>query len=498
MADITNILAMGPQPTTQWQNPLDLEAKRQQIRQSQAAVRSNELEDVARRYTIDQQRANQEAWKRAAAEAGKDHEKLLELLPQYGASPDLINQTRNSLTTYRNSLAQAKEAELKAHEEENKRKANIIDAVMEKTQQDVRLRPFEYQRVREEAAKEGVNLPDWISADALDMYRQGLGIEGSMAEQERLKRAQAIQQQQVDAATMNAETNAARLTETQRKNLRDKGLKLNDETGEIEAVSFDEMSPTEQQKYLDNEAITALRAANTEKAQADAAYKQAQAENDPVKMQLALQRLAVSRQNAQNATNNFNARYKGILPDGTAVPGSLVDESGTVVPPVSAPNVRPTASSRTAAERANTALTLDAKMRATLDKNPKILEYLGPFAGRWSELEGHLGDLPRDVAEFLTDAQSYAAFQAGQHPIRGLGGLQWFDAAFGGLAQSKDQLLGKMDSYKGTAEDVRRVGTPKTVGAGQKQVPTITTKEQYDALPKGAPFIWGGKQGTKP
>ena len=465
MADITNILAMGPRPTTEWQNPLDLAVKQQEIKRSQAAIREAEQLAAQRQAEMDRQRVNAEAARKAMAEAGDDHSLFLKKLGEYGATPDLINQTRTSIASSLSAYQQAKDHELDLHLKQNKRKADIIDSVM--SIQDAHQRPLEYKRRQAEAAREGVtDLPNWESADQLDFYRRSLGIEGAMAEQERLKRAQAIQQQQADATTQNAETNANRFSETQRANLRKAGLKINEETGETENIPYEEMSDTEKAAFDDKQAVTELRRANTEKAQAEAEYKKAQAEGDPIKLQLAQARLAVSQQNAQNAVNNFNARYRGLLPEGQYIPGLIKDEAGNVIPPVNTATVRPTATSKTAAERADTLETLDQRIRAALS-NPELKKGVGPLAGRLKELEGRLGTLPRDLAELKNDLVSYGAFQAGLHPVRGIGAMQYFDQVLGGLGQTPEQLLGKMDSNLATARAVQRTGKANTTGRGE-------------------------------
>jgi hypothetical protein len=79
-----------------------------------------------------------------------------------------------------------------------------------------------------------------------------------------------------------------------------------------------------------------------------------------------------------------------------------------------------------------------------------------------------------------------------------------------------DQLMLEMSAAQqspGTVREEFRRGTdpgqsanpavpPGSPSAGSTpsggQAPTITSKEQYDALQPGAPFIWNGKQGTKP
>lgn len=125
----------------------------------------------------------------------------------------------------------------------------------------------------------------------------------------------------------------------------------------------------------------------------------------------------------------------------------------------------PTTQARNAGERSTTMLDLDARIRSAL-KNPEILKGTGPLAGRLSEMENRLGTLPHDLSELKNDLKSYGAFQAGLHPVRGIGGLEYFDKVMGGLGQTPEELLGKLDSNKATAESVKKVAHQGGPAAG--------------------------------
>lgn len=482
MADITNILAMGPQPTTAWKSPLEIQAQQAALSHTRAATEAANVQTAQMQAEMERERRNIEAAKRAAAESSTDHGKYIQLLEAYGASPEIVNQTRNSIGGFMQSLQAAKDHELALHEKQNTRAANIIDSVM--AIQDAQRRPVEYKRAQSQAALEGVTLPDWVSADALDIYRHGLGVEGAMAEAERLRRAQDIQQQQADATTQNADTSAQRAREAIRQNLRKAGLRENPETGEVEEIPYEEMTPAERASIDDKRAVTELRQAQAEAAQAKAEYDKARASGNSEQMELARQRLAISAQNAKTAVtrlglsqDQFEFRTFGTV-DGKAPAGTLLDDNGTPIGSINAQNVRPTGASRTAAERADTLESLDKKIRIAL-QNPELRKGVGPLAGRLKELENRMGTLPRDLAELKNDLVSYGAFQAGLHPVRGIGAMQYFDQVLGGLGQSPEELLGKMDSNLATAKEVQKVGTPKTVGGKPEQ-----KKPQFRYNPK--------------
>jgi hypothetical protein len=120
--------------------------------------------------------------------------------------------------------------------------------------------------------------------------------------------------------------------------------------------------------------------------------------------------------------------------------------------------------SRDAASRADSMVDIGDRLRAGL-ADPEIQSYLGPLRGRVSSAQGDAGMLPEKVAKFRNDLVSYGAFQAGLHPVRGIGALQYFDHVMGGLGQTPESLLGKLNSNDETAADVQKVGAmPTTAG----------------------------------
>jgi len=148
----------------------------------------------------------------------------------------------------------------------------------------------------------------------------------------------------------------------------------------------------------------------------------------------------------------------------------------------------PTSIARSAGARAETMLDLDARIRTALS-NPELAKGTGPIEGRLREIQGKYGSLPHDLAELNNDLISYGAFQAGLHPIRGIGGIEYFEKVMGGLHQDPAQLLGKLDSNRATAESViKQAGGKPREDGGSGTVPHIKDANDYNALKPG-PYI---------
>ncbi len=140
----------------------------------------------------------------------------------------------------------------------------------------------------------------------------------------------------------------------------------------------------------------------------------------------------------------------------------------------------PTQQQRNASERSETMMDIDARIRKAL-QNPELRKGTGPLAGRLSEIQNRLGTLPHDLSELKNDLVSYGAFQAGLHPVRGIGGIEYFDKVMGGLGQTPEELLGKLDSNKATAESVQRVAGKRggTNGGGANSIAVGTVEDGY-------------------
>jgi hypothetical protein len=251
-----------------------------------------------------------------------------------------------------------------------------------------------------------------------------------------------------------------------------------DEKGEIVPLEYSEMSEPQQ-------GIHDLKAAQVEMTEASAALKKAQTANQPAAAALAQKRLqsaqdahAIASRRLGLSEKQFEMHAHG-TEGGEPLPGAMIGDDNKPVGTAFQANVRPTGTQRDAAGRADTMLDLDTRIRKALT-NPEIAKGTGPLAGRLSEAEGRLGVLPKDLSELRNDLVSYGAFQAGLHPVRGIGALQYFDKVMGGLGQNPEELIGKLDSNKATANSAKRVGSPRTVGSNQAGAPSTQGKpEEY-------------------
>ncbi len=252
-------------------------------------------------------------------------------------------------------------------------------------------------------------------------------------------------------------------------NLAEHGYKA-DEQGNLVPMKYEEMSPQMQ-------AIEDLKHAQTEQSDASAALKKAQNDPSSPAYRLAQQRLVVAQQNANTAVGRlglsreqYNMHAYGVGADGQALPGTMLLSDGTPVGTANAANVRPTATQRDAAGRADTA---DALRQSILQQlqNPEVRNAFGPVSGRLTQQQIKAGFASPAVAKAYNDMVSYGAFQAGMHPVRGIGALEYFDKVNGGLAQTPEQLEGKLASGQSVMRDVHATGTPRVASGAAASRP---------------------------
>lgn len=243
------------------------------------------------------------------------------------------------------------------------------------------------------------------------------------------------------------------------------GLKLDQITGAEVPITREEMTPAEQ-SHLD------LTEANTKLKEAQEARARAQATNDPERIRIADENLKLRAVAVQNALANTGLRrehldlLRGGQDESNAAPGQAVID-GKTVGTAFQKRIDPTNASISMAERVGPVQDLDRRIRAAL-QHPEIANATGPIAGRLSKIKEKYGDLPRELAELQTDLKSYGAFQAGLHPVRGIGAMRYFDEVMGGLGQTPEQLLGKLDSNLKTAQSVKESGTRNVGKAGNQ------------------------------
>lgn len=245
--------------------------------------------------------------------------------------------------------------------------------------------------------------------------------------------------------------------------------------GSLRPLKYEEMSEPQQAAFD-------LKGSQEELAKATSDLKKAQQENIPSQIALAQQRIkgatqarSIAMQRLGLSEKQFALKAYGTDTEGNALPGAIQTDAGSVGTAFQH-NVAPTETEKNASGRATTMNDLSQRIREGL-KDPDIISHLGPIAGRAAQAQGVIGNLPPKVAEFYNDLKSYGAFQAGLHPVRGIGGLQYFDKVMGGLAQTPEQLAGKLTSNERTAASVQKVGSPKVAGGNTPNTGGGTPKE---------------------
>jgi hypothetical protein len=129
-------------------------------------------------------------------------------------------------------------------------------------------------------------------------------------------------------------------------------------------------------------------------------------------------------------------------------------------------------------------------------QDPAIRGQLGPLLGRAKNFEEFIGNLPPELAEFGQDLNSYAAFQAGLHPVRGIGALEYFDKKLGGLGQTPEQLEGKLKSGEIVSQTVENLAG-KRGSDKQDQLPAAAASQLKEGTHTtfGNGQVWTKKNG---
>ena len=214
----------------------------------------------------------------------------------------------------------------------------------------------------------------------------------------------------------------------------------------------------------------------------------------------------------------------GVAQSGTGAGQYVANQAGTKANASSLTNMTKmsdaaTSFERTASENFDLALKL-SKGAVPTDWGPWLNKFI-----ETGETQAGNKEVPPYVTAMLTGANEYAKIMSGStgsqgstvdsrreaaelfSPYLSAGQIERVVAvAKADMANRKQSLYGQVDDIK---ERLKTGGGEPALGKGPKaggqsgapsggQAPTITSKEQYDALQPGAPFIWNGKQGTKP
>lgn len=172
-------------------------------------------------------------------------------------------------------------------------------------------------------------------------------------------------------------------------------------------------------------------------------------------------------------------------------PGQTVPEGAQT--PTQAGSVNtPTTQQRNVASQAQLVHEQTPYMLSEIDR---LKDKLGPMQGRWNEfIQGKVGMQDPDMAGLRADLLMYSSAVALMHARGRLPEnlREEFDQNINNPGQDFKNLkavITKIDNWT-----VKNPGV-KDTGA---QVPTVTTKEEYDKLPKGAEYMEDGKKYRKP
>lgn len=168
----------------------------------------------------------------------------------------------------------------------------------------------------------------------------------------------------------------------------------------------------------------------------------------------------------------------------------------------------------------NSSNTVTSATKSMTEAAPKVLNFvdrigkmvdqqqasLGPAASRWNEfMAGKVGAPNPAFTQLRTDVMLLQTALMRMH-VGARGGeqmMQHFHDLIDVSKQSPENLRAALGEIKAYAEEVGRAHgpagqQPPAAGGAPSGPPTVTTKEQFDALPKGAIYMEDGKQYRKP
>lgn len=159
-----------------------------------------------------------------------------------------------------------------------------------------------------------------------------------------------------------------------------------------------------------------------------------------------------------NQNRNYNMQAYGTDAQGNPLPGAMTDDQGNVVGKFGQKAVMPTGASQSQAERATVGDATRTRLQSML-QDPDIRNNMGPLMGNIRDyIAGKTNYLPPKLAGFADELNSYAAFKAGLHPVRGLGALEYFDKQIGKLGQTPEQLESKLKADALISKSVQKAG----------------------------------------
>lgn len=276
--------------------------------------------------------------------------------------------------------------------------------------------------------------------------------------------------------------------------LAEHGLKMDPETKELVPIPYAEMSETQK-------AVHDLKGAQTELTEARKAYVQAQKDGIPAAQDLARKRVAAAQESAATAAgrlglsrDEFNAEFLGTAPGGEALAGAEVDASGKPIGTKVAAGNKPNATVAGRAAQAGSVIEAGNNLKAEIDANKDKLGNLGSY---WNQAVNGTPIADKEVSKLMAEIASYAALQPAMHGMRGGTVMKEFEKMIGGVPKDPEALKAAIDGVAATAGVVQHQGG-QPHNQSQGATPTVTSQQQFDALPKGAIYIEDGKQFRKP
>lgn len=267
----------------------------------------------------------------------------------------------------------------------------------------------------------------------------------------------------------------ANKSDTEERMLRTKGLKR-DAQGNLIPLTREELGPTELADLDSKQSLADLRKAQTDLAEATEALRKAQANPNSPAYKLAVERLNVSKQNAQTAAarlglsqDTFEMRAFGTN-NGQALPGAMITEEGQPVGTSLQQNVRPTGQERNKGDMAISAHDQLQDIRKIVTNRPDIF---GPAAGRKTDFTIWLGSQDPDAQAFRAARTIAGDHLAGTFGGRSEAALDALDSAIGQFKDNPAAVLAGLDQLEKANKLFIDKGTVKTVGS---KAATSTTK----------------------
>lgn len=253
-----------------------------------------------------------------------------------------------------------------------------------------------------------------------------------------------------------------------------------DETnpGQLRPLRYEEMSPTQQ-------AVSDLKNAQQEQAEATAALRQAQNDPSSPTFKLAQGRLDVARRNAQTAIGRlglsgqqFELRAHG-TENGQALAGSMIDDEGKPVGTAFQGNVRPTGQERNKGDMAFSAEEQLGDIKSIMQKHPDLF---GPGFGQASKFRQWLGSEDPDAQRFLSARTIAADHLAGTFGGRSEAALDALDSAIGQFKDNPAAAIAGIDQLTKANTRFEKAGTVRTTGS---KPPTAGAPAGVQALTDG-------------